>query len=239
MWRHRNVYICAWSGAAHVCSPLACDRLRETEEHMVCTLTGLTYDLDFQVTYEQGAISSESRRLRQVTSAKRKRKRCGGTDGMSTATPSPSPPPPSGVSAGAVDLARTNEIYDVDALVSGLLPELPLDKRKDLRNTILVCYNRVRQTEGYLRVAGEYTIAVHTVATLYSMAQGGERYRTFTFIEADAEVRASLKTVNSQPSEVINARTRKHLRCSSGRLKAFMYAWVDRFAPRIATTHCK
>ncbi len=228
-FRHRNVYICRFNGRHHHCSEVSCDRLVENSEHKACELTGMTYPLEHEATFEQGACSADylrSRRVVQPSSKKRKRYR----DKLEVKPPPDASPKSPQASPTEQRIERQleeslhNERQDILRLVRGLVPSLGDKRHGELATIVHQAWHCVKQTRGFTRpVVGRatYTIAAHTLSMIVSMSQGGES----GLILPQPDVAEAFGSLASQPANVVTTQLRATSRKADQMLRAMLYEY--------------
>jgi hypothetical protein len=123
----------------------------------------LSYDLDFQATFEQGAGSEEYKRNMHVVAPKRKRK----DDDLATTKKGHKK-----IKKKASEDESLSTGQDILTLVAKLLPKLSRERHSQLATEVFDCYTRVRSTQCYAQrqANSPYTLKMHTIIVVYSVS---------------------------------------------------------------------
>ena len=246
-FKHRDVYICCWNGNYHVCTDIMCDRKVEMADANVCSLTSLSYPLDWGRSWDQpGGTDDASTNYRaRVNSAngdiagmkkKNKRKRAG--DGLSVPIPlqspnssddSPSTPRHARVRQRASPLV---ERPIVNNLLRFVLPQLTDAQRDELQTTILSLWEKVQTTTGWAEtlLSDSYKLDTHTLTVLHFMKTGGSHMKGIVVVAPNPLVCKHLANIDKIPTTpLITNAARKLHRTHAGRFQNYMYEWCDKY----------
>lgn len=157
------MYICCWSGYAHICTHDECDHLAVGDEHQACTLTGIAYALDYQATYEQGARLTKRLPSSIVPQKPRKPISDAGDEG----------------DEGEIG-ATIRRMLDYRTLSTSIIGE------------VCTSWRRVKQTRLFHakleRGWVAYDVEAHCLAHIYTAGRGGERFRGCDFVTHDTQL---------------------------------------------------
>jgi hypothetical protein len=235
---HRNVYTCCWSGNFHLCNAMACRLAVAHVDGRVCPLSGLTYALDFEATFEQGAPSAAYRRDTHIAPPKRARRR-GGTDGLSVATtPAATARPTTQERLRAARQAdRVNDPARVRACVDRLVPTLTTIRRAEIVREVLTAWDRVVTTPAFLALRSntQYTLEAHTLVCVHAMAQAGIVRERVVFLRAHADLRdpAVMPHIDEAARRIGTKSARDKFKDNRRRLEGYANQWCAANAMRI------
>lgn len=295
MFKHRNVYVCCWSGRYHVCSALACDRkepstsvpesetivspkrqkitcvecgrchqpgepicpgARDSSGHggyLACPLTALVYPADFCHNFDQtgGGDTREGSDYKRNThidmsthshlTGKKKRKKTGGSDGLSKNDHSNRPhsgKPPAHPPIRFQD--SYNKRLDIRSSVRALAPTLTQSELESTTDTVLSVHQNMLMTRAHqLEMPSYYTLAQHTLVVVYVMAEGGAEFNHHEYIPSSPALKCKLVKFKDQPATVVSNAQSKHNFKASKHMKFCMHEWTNTYKPIPTHTSCR